>query len=143
MLPFIVRRGMAFLIIFISLLLGANACASFPKHTHDPLGLRTNLARQFGPVSSSVGPSYDNIGQLTSWSGKEAGGALRWNEQRGWNYDAAGNLHFRTNSALLQTFTVNDANELTGISRNNNFTVTGNTASTATNVTVNGATADR
>ena len=51
---------------------------------------------------------YDNIGQLTSAFGSESGGATnRLQEQFGYNYDAAHNLAYRTNNALVQNFMVN------------------------------------
>jgi len=52
-------------------------------------------------------------------------------------YDAAGNLNYRTNNALLQTFNVNSLNELTTATRAGTMTVAGTTTSPATNVTVN------
>jgi len=52
-------------------------------------------------------------------------------------YDPAGNLNYRTNNALVQTFKVNNLNELTNITRSGTFTVAGTTSSGATNVTVN------
>ena len=58
-------------------------------------------------------------------------------------YDAAGNLQFRTNGALIQTFNCDPVNELTNITRSGTLTVSGNTPEPATNVTVNGSTADR
>jgi hypothetical protein len=59
------------------------------------------------------------------------------NEQLGYAYDAAGNLNFRTNNALLQTFNVNNLNELSTITRSGTLTVEGTTTSPATNVMVN------
>lgn len=85
---------------------------------------------------------YDNIGQLTSAHGKESGGVTnRWHEQLGYVYDAAGNLSFRTNNALLQTFEVNELNELTDANRSGTLTVAGSTGSRATAVTVNSGSA--
>ena len=108
----------------------------------DPLGLRTNLVRSLGLTTNFVNVGYDNIGQLTSWSGAEtSGGLLRQNEQLGFSYDAAHNLNLRTNGALLQTFNVDAANELTSVSRTGTFTESGATPSPATNLTVNGNTA--
>jgi RHS repeat-associated protein len=63
---------------------------------------------------------------------------VRLNEQLGFGYDAAHNLHLRTNGALVQTFTVDTANELITVVRNNTFTVAGDTLAPATSVTVNG-----
>jgi hypothetical protein len=67
----------------------------------------------------------------------------RTNEFFGYGYDPAGNLISRTNSALVQTFSVNADNELTTVSRSGTLTVSGTTISSATNVTVNGLTAKR
>src|ERR1017187_8492942 len=71
----------------------------------DALGLRTNIVRNLGLTTNSVNVGYDYIGQLTSWSAVEAGGVLRQNEQLGFGYDAAHNLHTRKNGNLAQTFT--------------------------------------
>lgn len=113
------------------------------SYTHDLLGLRTNLFRDFGWTASSVTAGYDDIGQLTTWNAQETGGVPRHNEQLGWHYDAAGNLNRRTNGSLVQTFTVDPNNQLSTINRSGPLTVTGNTPAPATNVTVNGNVADR
>jgi RHS repeat-associated protein len=85
-----------------------------------------------------MGYAYDNIGQLKTAFGKEPGGTTnRMQEQLGYFYDAAGNLNYRTNNALVQTFGVNNLNELTSIGRSGTLTVAGTTTSAATNVTVN------
>jgi RHS repeat-associated protein len=104
----------------------------------DARGLRTNIVRNLGLTSSTVSAGFDNIGQLTSWNASDAGGALRQNEQLGFGYDAAHNLHSRNNGGLAQTFNVDAANELTSVSRTGTFTVSGATPAPATNVTVNG-----
>jgi len=85
-----------------------------------------------------VNYTYDNIGQLKTATGKESGGTPRLNEQFGYAYDAAQNLNLRTNNALVQTFNVNNLNELTTAGRNGTLTVAGTTFSPATSVTVNG-----
>ncbi len=59
------------------------------------------------------------------------------NEQFGYAYDASGNLNTRTNNALIETFSVNNLNELSTVTRSGTLTVAGTTTSTATNVTVN------
>ncbi len=107
-------------------------------YTGDPLGLRTNLTRNLGLTTNSLGVGYDSIGQLVSWSGKETGGALRQNEQFGFGYDRAHNLNSRTNGALIQTFNTDVVNQLTNITRSGALTVSGVTTVPATNVTVNG-----
>jgi RHS repeat-associated protein len=54
-----------------------------------------------------------------------------------YRYDAAGNLNYRTNNGLTQTFTVNSLNQLTGGARDGTWTVAGGTMGSVTNVTVN------
>jgi len=108
---------------------------------YDSLGLRTNLVRNLGLATANVSMGYDAIGQLTSWNAKESNGTLRQNEQFGFGYDAAENLHSRTSGAFSQTFNVDAANELTSVSRSGAFTVSGAIPAPATNVTVNGQTA--
>jgi RHS repeat-associated protein len=107
-------------------------------YTPDALGLRTNIVRNLGLTSSTVTAGFDNIGQLTSWSAAEAGGTPRQNEQLGFGYDAAHNLHTRNNGSLAQTFTTDAANELTGVTRSGTFTLSGATPAPATSITVNG-----
>jgi RHS repeat-associated protein len=53
-------------------------------------------------------------------------GAARLPEQFGYGYDAAGNLAARTNHALVQTFGVNNLNELSSATNNGTLTVAGN-----------------
>jgi RHS repeat-associated protein len=107
-------------------------------HQYDPLGLRTNLVRNLGLTTSSVNVGYDSVGQLTSWIAKESGGTPRQNEQLGFGYDAAQNLHSRTSGGLSQTFNTDAANELTSVTRSGTFTLSGATPAPATSVTVNG-----
>lgn len=107
----------------------------------DPLGLRTNIVRNLGLTTSTVSAGYDAIAQLTSWSAKESGGALRQNEQLAFGYDSAHNLHTRNNGALAQTFNVDAADELTNVIRSGTFTFSGATPAPATNISVNGQTA--
>jgi len=90
-----------------------------------------------------VNYTYDGIGQLKTARGKESGGVTnRLHEQFGYTYDAAGNLHYRTNNALLQTFAVNSLNELATVTNSGTLTVAGTTTSAATNVTVNSLAAE-
>jgi RHS repeat-associated protein len=63
---------------------------------------------------------------------------LRQNEQLGFGFDAAHNLHSRNNGALSQVFNTDAANELTNVTRTGTFTVSGATPAPATSVTVNG-----
>ncbi len=104
----------------------------------DLLGSRTNITRQLGLTTNSVAIGYDGIDEVTSWSGKESSGTLRHNEQLAYAYDAAGNLHTRTNDALIQTFNVDALNQLSNVTRTGPLTVTGATPVPAS-VTVNGA----
>jgi len=88
--------------------------------------------------------TYDSIGQLKTAKGTESDTTTaRLNEQFGYEYDKAWNLNFRTNNALVQTFNVNNLNELSSVTRGGTLTVAGNTTATATNVTVNSLTAVR
>ena len=65
--------------------------------------------------------TYDNIGQLKVAQGVESAyngatgqytNASRLNEQFGYAYDKAWNLNQRTNNAMVETFNVNNLNEL-------------------------------
>ncbi len=103
----------------------------------DLLGLRTNITRNLGLTTNTVSIGYDGIGEITSWTGKESSGTLRHNEQLAYAYDAAGNLHTRTNDALIQTFNVDPLNQLSNVTRTGPLTVTGATPVPATNVTIN------
>jgi RHS repeat-associated protein len=106
---------------------------------YDFLGLRTNITRNVGLTNSSVSVGYDSVGQLTSWQAREdLSGPLRLNEQFNYVYDQAGNLRYRTNGGLLQTFASDPVNQLTNVIRNNTLTVSGATPGPATNITVNG-----
>lgn len=69
--------------------------------------------------------------------GKESGGVTnRLGERMGYAYDAGGNFQYRTNNALVQTFAVDNVNQLTGVSRSGTLTVVGGTTATAASVTV-------
>jgi RHS repeat-associated protein len=111
---------------------------------YDYLGLRTGITRDLGLTNSSVTVGYDSVGQITSWQAREdLTGPLRLNEQLGWVYDAAGNLRYRTNGGLIQTFTTDPVDQLTNVARNNTMTVSGATPAPAASVTVNGTSAQR
>jgi len=60
----------------------------------------------------------------------------RLGERMGYAYDAGGNFQYRTNNALVQTFAVDNVNQLTGVSRSGTLTVVGGTTATAASVTV-------
>jgi RHS repeat-associated protein len=107
----------------------------------DPLGLRTNIVRNLGLTSSSVAVGYDKLAQITSWLATETNGTPRMNEQLGFGYDSADNLHSRTNNLLVQTFNTDAADELTSVTRSGTFTLSGATPAPAIGVTVNGLSA--
>ena len=78
--------------------------------------------------------TYDNIGQLKTANGYDhtydaTNGTYydvsRIQEQFGYGYDKAWNLQFRTNNALVQTFNVDNRNQLTTSTRTGTFTVAG------------------
>ena len=104
-------------------------------------GLRINITRELGMTTNIVTAGYDPIGQLTNWSGQEASGALRRNEQLSYSYDLGGNLNVRSNDSLGQTFLVDSFNQLSNVTRNSSFTLTGATPEPATSLTVNGTAA--
>jgi len=74
------------------------------QYTYNPGNQRTQQV--FG-VGSTYNYTYDAIGQLKI---ADSGTA---SEDRGYTYDAAWNLNYRTNNTTLNTFTVNTKNELT------------------------------
>jgi RHS repeat-associated protein len=100
--------------------------------------------RQTRLNSDYVDYTYDPAGQLKSARGKESSGygLDRLHEQFGYAYDKAGNLSYRTNNALVESFSVNTLNELTqaGVV-DGTLTVAGTITSSATNVTVNNSNA--
>ena len=108
---------------------------------HDLGNQRTNQTRIGINFANDVTYEYDKIGQLLAATGREADSSPRLHEQFGYAYDAANNLRFRTNNALVQAFNVNAVNQLTNVTRSGTLTVSGNTSGTTTNVTVNGQTA--
>jgi YD repeat-containing protein len=88
-------------------------------------------------ATNTVSYTYDAIGGLKTALGKEAGGTSRFNEQFGYVYDAAGNLNRRTNHTFIQSFNVNNLNQLTTVTQSGKYTVAGCLTTLATNVTVN------
>jgi RHS repeat-associated protein len=87
--------------------------------------------------------TYDKIGQVIGDQAYESavGNAARLNEQLGYAFDAAGNLNYRTNNALIANFQVNTLNELTANTNGGTLTVMGTATSTNLGVTVNGTAA--
>lgn len=116
-------------------LMNGTVALNLHQYLHDAAFQRTNQVRLDG---STVGYGYDKAGQLTSVTGKEAGGTVRQNEQLGYFYDAGGNLNRRTNNALVETFTVDSVNELDTLSRSGPLTVVGTVSPGTTSVSVNG-----
>jgi RHS repeat-associated protein len=110
------------------------------SYAYNQAGQRTAETNTAGDFRNYT---YDNASELTSAIGKEAGGASRLQEQLGYLYDAAGNLNFRTNNALIQNFAMNNLNELTTETNGGTLTVAGTTTIPANSVTVNGLTANR
>jgi YD repeat-containing protein len=117
----------------------ANTSLNSHSYTYNSGSQRTRQTRSAGDY---VDYTYDSIGQLQSAIAKESGGVTnRLNEQFGYAYDAAGNLQYRTNNALIQTFNTDSRNQLTTVTRSGTLTVGGNTTATASGVTVNGSAA--
>jgi RHS repeat-associated protein len=102
-----------------------------------------SLASQRTAMTNTLGDyrnyTYDSISQIKTATGKEMNLTDRAHEQLGYAYDAAGNLAWRTNNALVQAFNVNNLNELTTETNSGFLTVAGTTTSVATNVTVTGS----
>lgn len=119
-----------------SLLSAASGVLNRHGYLFDPANRRTNEVRLGGTVASY---GYDPIGQLIGATAKE-GSTNRLNEQMGYAYDTGGNLARRTNNGFIQTFSVNDLNQLNGGSRSGTFTVAGTMAWPSTNFTINGTT---
>jgi RHS repeat-associated protein len=107
------------------------------SHTYgyDLASQRTWLTNTLGDYRNYL---YDNIGELTSARGTETNGTARAHERFGYSYDAAGNLAFRTNTALVQSITFNSFNQIQTWSNSGTLVVAGTTTSPATNVTVSG-----
>jgi RHS repeat-associated protein len=125
----------------LSTVLKNSGLSTINSHSYQ-LNAANQRTQQVFTAGNFVNYAYDNAGQLITAVGKESGGTTnRLNEQLGYAYDPAGNLNCRTNNALVQSFGVNDLNELTTVTRSGTLTVEGTTTSQATNVTVNSQTA--
>ena len=108
-------------------------------NSHEYLHEAFRRSRQTFKDGNYVFYTYDNIGQLQRTTPREATGADRDFERRGYGYDSAGNLAYRTNYANGQTFAVNDLNQLSSVTRNNSFySVSGFTTVTPTSVSLTG-----
>jgi RHS repeat-associated protein len=115
-----------------------NAVLNSHSYAYNQGNQRTSQTRTLGDY---VNYGYDPIRQLTNGFGYESNGTARLNEKLSYAYDTAHNLNYRTNNALVQTFGVNNLNELSTLTRSGTLTVEGTTSSQATNVTVNSLTA--
>jgi len=89
------------------LLTSSSSILNSHSYSYNPGNQRT---QQVFNAGSTVNYTYDPIGQL-----KVADSATA-SEDRGYQYDAAWNLHYRTNNTTPATFTVNSKNELTSSS---------------------------
>jgi RHS repeat-associated protein len=74
------------------------------SYVYDPANERTNLTR----TDATVAYKYDPIGQLTV-----ADSSVN-TEDRGYTYDPAWNLNWRTNNGSAGSFTVDNKNEISG-----------------------------
>jgi len=93
--------------------------------------------RQTFAAGNFVDYTYDHIGQLETAKGFESDGTTaRPHEQFGYAYDAAWNLNYRTNNALVQTFGVDSLNQLTTLTRSGTMTVAGSVSTEPASVTV-------
>jgi RHS repeat-associated protein len=110
----------------------ANSVLNSHSYVYNAGNQRTRQTRTDG---SYVDYTYDNIGQLRTAIGKESGGSARLHENFGYAYDAADNLNYRTNNALVQTFAVDSLNQLSTVGRSGTLTVAGTAGSPGTNVT--------
>jgi RHS repeat-associated protein len=92
-------------------------------------------------LNSYVDYGYDAADQLASANGYESGsGAQRRHEWLSYGYDAAGNLTQRNNNALVESFGINNLNEVTSATTSGTVTVSGMTYG-ASSVSVNGSSA--
>jgi RHS repeat-associated protein len=87
-----------------SFLYGSGGAIDGHVYQYDRENQRTNEVRA---DSSTVAYKYDNIGQLT------VADSSTNTEDRGYTYDSAWNLNYRTNNGVLSTFILDTKNELT------------------------------
>jgi RHS repeat-associated protein len=116
----------------------AQTLLDYHAYDYDLDGFVTNVTR-LNSVNAAYG--YDGIGQLVKAQGFEGNGARRLNENLGYAYDASGNLAFRTNNTLLQSFTCDALNQLAGVTRAGSLTVVGSVTGAVTRLCVNGTNA--
>ncbi|MEI7728031.1 MAG: RHS repeat-associated core domain-containing protein [Verrucomicrobiota bacterium] len=115
-------------------LIGSVGILNAHGYEYDDASQRKSTVRADG---RRVDFTYDAIGQLKTAIGKEADNTVRLHEKFGYAYDLAGNLNYRTNNALLQTFNADGLNQLTTGSRSGTLTVAGVVSGSPTNITVN------
>ena len=109
---------------------------NYHNYGYNNLSQRTYQTNNSGNYTAYT---YDKTGQLLTASGTE-GSTNRANEQLKYSYDAAGNLYQRTNNALIQTFGVDNLNQLSTAARTGTLTVGGATSTNVSSVTVNDGT---
>ena len=98
---------------------GLKNSASTILNQHSYLNNQGNQrSKQTRTDLSSVNYTYDDLGELRSALGYTSGGTPITTEQKGYAYDAAWNLNYRTNNGAVTTFGVNAKNELTSFSSN-------------------------
>ena len=117
----------------IALTNAAGSVLDLHGYAYDAGSQRT---QQVFTAGNCMGYTYDPIAQLKTAKGREQNGSSRLHEQFGYAYDAAWNLNYRTNNALIETFTTDALNQLTNVSRNGTLTVAGVVSTGATSVTV-------
>jgi RHS repeat-associated protein len=96
------------------------------------------ITRAYRMNGVTVDYGYDNIGQLASAQGHEADSTLRLNENLAYTYDVSGNLASRTQNTLVQSFSSDAADQLTGITRSGTLTVDGSFSGAVATLGVNG-----
>jgi RHS repeat-associated protein len=88
----------------------ANATLNYHGYANNQGGQRSQQTRT---DLSYVDYLYDNDGQLASASGHNSDGTLISTEQKGYTYDAAWNLQYRTNNGTVSELTLNNLNQIT------------------------------
>jgi len=117
---------------------------SVNRHSYNYTARTDRIASMTRLDTNVINYGYDPNGQLVTARGYEATQVGRLQEQFGYRYDSGGNLSWRTNCGLVEQFTVNNLNQLTNYARGAaTGTVAGATSTAATNVTINGRTANR
>jgi len=89
---------------------GAGTLLDYNVYAYNTGNQRTKHTRGDGSYYSFL---YDSIGQLKVGRATNSSGVVIAAENRGFVYDAAWNLNYRTNNATLHTFGVDSLNQLT------------------------------